>query len=562
MWAEIERRVEQKLQTQRDALLRALSAQLCEYHHSVVHVMAELAEDFAKEWHVPGVAQQTHHAFSHHLGDNLMCGEKPQFGTLSHGMCAGAVKPIGTTAKMDQCPDVSWEGAIECEKPSNAEQRARPSMRQSNSCLTLPIPSKSSPRTPTTAVSPSIERSPHSRSSMGEFLDKRRPVSITKSKLRQFIEGSYFDVITSIMVIACTLMMAVEIQYAGMQAGYVVKSPGYDVPASQKWPYARDILVKSDMAFNILFSAELTLRFIALRQDACRSVWIHLDTILVIAGWMSDSSGVNPMIMRLVRLTRLGRVLKILRNSQVVQTLFLMVRSIKASLGCLLWSFSILWFFQIVMAILMSQLVQPALLDETKDIDVRRQIFLYFGTFSRGVVTMFEVTLANWVPSCRLLYENVSEWFGGVYVAYRCCFMFAILKVITAVFIAETTRCANSDVELAVQKKIRDRAAFCDKCAELFDHLDTDRNGVITWVELELLVTNSILRNILSVLEIDTHDLEAVFSIYDTGDGCFDLQSFTSGLSHVKGPAKNIDLLKLTASINELSQKVDFIMHQ
>jgi len=561
MWAEVERRVGQRLQTQRDALLRELSAQLCEYHHSAVHLMADVAEDIAKEWHEPGVAQQTHHAFSHQFHGNLTCCEKQQLGIMSGGLLAGAVRPIANTVKMEQCHDVSWEGAIKCEITSNCEQRAPPSTQQSNNCM-LPIPSRSSPRKQTAAGLQPIAHSPHSRSSMGEFLEKRSPVSISNSKLRTFVEGSFFDVITSMMVIACTLMMAVEVQYAGMQAGYVVKSPGYDVPASQEWPHARDILATSHLAFNILFSAELALRIFALRRDACRSRWIHLDAILVIAGWVSDSSGVNPMIMRLVRLLRLGRLLKLLRNSQIVQTLFLMVRSIRASLGCLLWSFSILWFFQIVMAILMGQLVQPTLVDETKDIDVRLKIFSYFGTFSRGVVTMFEITLANWVPSCRLLYDNVSEWFGGIYIAYRCCFMFAIIKVITAVFIAETTRCANSDVELAVQKKVRDRAAFCDKCAELFYHLDADQSGTITWDELELLVTSTILQNILSVLEIDTHDLEAVFSVYDKGDGRFDLQCFTSGLSHVKGPARNIDVLKLAASIDEVNRKVDAILNK
>lgn len=32
------------------------------------------------------------------------------------------------------------------------------------------------------------------------------------------------------------------------------------------------------------------------------------------------------------------------------------------------------------------------------------------GTFTKSILTMFEVMFANWAPPCRLLTENVSEW--------------------------------------------------------------------------------------------------------------------------------------------------------
>lgn len=41
-------------------------------------------------------------------------------------------------------------------------------------------------------------------------------------------------------------------------------------------------------------------------------------------------------------------------------------------------------------------------------------VYTYFGTFSRSLLTMFEITLANWPPVCRALTENVTEpWFDG-----------------------------------------------------------------------------------------------------------------------------------------------------
>lgn len=48
------------------------------------------------------------------------------------------------------------------------------------------------------------------------------------------------------------------------------------------------------------------------------------------------------------------------------------------------------------------------------------QVFLYYGTFSRTTLSMFEILFANWAPACRVLVENVSEWFSLFFLAYRC----------------------------------------------------------------------------------------------------------------------------------------------
>jgi len=384
------------------------------------------------------------------------------------------------------------------------------------------------------------------------------------SRIRRLVEGTTFDVITSILVVMCCVMMAVEIQYDGLQAGFVLKSGGFTKPASQVWPHAKMVLSVSDLVFNMLFTIELVIRLVALRKDALRSCWFYVDTLLVALSWLSEfkavTVGLNPMLLRLARLARLGRVMKLLRNAQVVQTLFLLVRSIQASIGCLIWSFTIIWFFQIIMAILMVQLLHPLMIDESRNIDSRREVFKYFGTFVRGSLTMFEITMANWTPVVRLLYEDVNELYAVLFVAYRCCFMFAILRVITAVFIAETARCASTDDELAIQKKQIQKESYCSKLTDAFKHLDINGDGVISWDEFEPLISNPLLKTWLSTLDIDTHDLMALFKIYDKGDRQFNMKLFIEGLSHVKGPAKSIDVLKLLTNVDVLNKKMDKIL--
>ena len=47
------------------------------------------------------------------------------------------------------------------------------------------------------------------------------------------------------------------------------------------------------------------------------------------------------------------------------------------------------------------------------------QVFLYYGTFTRTSLSMFEILFANWAPACRVLVEHVSEWFSLFFLAYR-----------------------------------------------------------------------------------------------------------------------------------------------
>merc|ERR1711879_433921 len=109
--------------------------------------------------------------------------------------------------------------------------------------------------------------------------------------------------------------------------------------------------------------------------------------------------------------------------------------------------------------------------------EVQTRVFKYFGTFTHAVLTMFEITLANWIVPCRLLSENVSEWYALFFIVYRGAVMFALIRVITAVFLAETTRRANSDDNIAFGNKHRTKEAYCRKLKEIFEELDSSGDG-------------------------------------------------------------------------------------
>lgn len=381
------------------------------------------------------------------------------------------------------------------------------------------------------------------------------------SPISLFVHSNHFEVICGVIIFSCTLVMVAEVQYNGLTSGYHLEVENYLRPAYESWPGAEATFGVLGVLFNLWFTVELTLRFWAYKWKSLRMGWMYFDSILVFLGLLDVfgllNFGMDPMLLRLARLLRMVRLVKLVKAIKAFETLFLLVRSIQASMGALIWSFLLLCFVQLATGILLCQLLRAFIDNPQEDIEVRNEVFMKFGTFTNAMITMFEISLANWVPVARLLYFRVNHWYGGILIVFRCCFMFGMIKVITAIFIAETNRCANSDDNIAVAKKQRLKEAYCLKLREIFEELDDSGDGLLSWAEFEPLVTDELLRTWLSTLDIDTQELESLFQILDTGDGKIDVGEFTRGMSRVRGPAKSIDVLKIITNLGQISGKLD-----
>jgi len=381
------------------------------------------------------------------------------------------------------------------------------------------------------------------------------------SVLHRIVKSNSFEACSAGFIVLAMLVMCVEIQYNSFAAGYDLQLEGYRTPGTEVWPWATSFFNVMEVFLNSIFAIEFVLRMLVLKQRTLMSGWMWLDAFLIFISWVDYlnlmSVGMDPMILRLFRLVRLLRLLKVLKAFKIVETLFLLIKSIQSSFSALLWSFTLLWFLQISMGIVLCQILNGYIIDESKPRAIREEVFKYFGTVANTILTMFEISLGNWVVTCRLLYDNVSKWYGAFYILYRCCFMFAVMKVITAVFISETNRCAASDDELALTKRQRQKEAYGAKLKEVFNELDTQRDGYLSWDEIKRLLDDNLLKDWLQTLEIDTQDLSHLFTILDDGDGRLDLNEFTSSLSRVRGPAKSMDLLKVMNMVVRLDRKID-----
>jgi len=254
---------------------------------------------------------------------------------------------------------------------------------------------------------------------------------------------------------------------------------------------------------------------------------------------------------------RLVRVVRQIRN---FDALFLMTTAIKSSLIVLAWSCVLLLMIQVLFAFTINQLLDQFYFPGDHPPDEVKEIFEYFGSFSRSLLSTFEMTLANWPPVCRLLMENVNEWFMVLCLVHKLTVGFAVLGVINGVFIQETFRVATQDDFIMVHQKEAATRIHLNKMSRLFRAGDVSDDGLLDKAEFMQLVKNVEVRTWLSSMGLDAGDEHALFDYIDKDeDGNVSAEELIKGVSCLKGAARSLDLIMCLNRVDEMYQALQDI---
>jgi len=269
------------------------------------------------------------------------------------------------------------------------------------------------------------------------------------------------------------------------------------------------------------------------------------------------------MMLRLLRLIKLTRFLKLFKTlGKELHTMKLILKSVRASQRTLFWSMLLLFMMQYVIGMIVFQLTQGFIQDEKNDIDQRRLIFNYYGTFMKTQITMFEITHVNYSRAVRILADYCSEWWAWFFIVYRCCVAFAFVSVIKAVFIQSTLKVAERDRELLLHNKRQAKKELHQKLVDVFHILfggeldqetfTIDRNTFLNICKQEPT------KVWMSALDIDISHPQGLFSLMDLdGDGNISIDEFINVANRVRGPAQTIDLYYLQDHMERLESRFD-----
>jgi len=175
---------------------------------------------------------------------------------------------------------------------------------------------------------------------------------------------------------------------------------------------------------------------------------------------------------------------------------------------------------------------------------IRKAVFERFGSFSRAVVTMFELTLGNWHPPVRLL-QQVNEWWIIPCLVYIVVVWFAVMQVIRAVYIQETFKVAASDDEMMIKQKNRQIRMHAANMDRFFKEADESGDGFLSYGEFRRITQDVRVKTWMAAMDFDTSNAQLVFDLLDDGDHKLSAEEVVQGVAKLKGSARSIDLMAL-----------------
>merc|ERR1712187_469674 len=134
----------------------------------------------------------------------------------------------------------------------------------------------------------------------------------------------------------------------------------------------------------------------------------------------------------------------------------------------------------------------------------------------------------------RPLVENVSPIYAVFYLTYIVVVVFAIIRIITALFLKDTLAQAASDAETQIIEAKKKRIVFEDKLLELFEHLDTSGDGCVSVHEFSQVFEDPDVQAWCALLDIQIAEVHALFDLIDDGDGTITYSEFVNSMSRLK----------------------------
>eukprot|EP00929_Paragymnodinium_shiwhaense_P013917 TRINITY_DN121765_c0_g1_i1.p1 TRINITY_DN121765_c0_g1~~TRINITY_DN121765_c0_g1_i1.p1 ORF type:complete len:655 (-),score=146.97 TRINITY_DN121765_c0_g1_i1:120-2084(-) len=380
--------------------------------------------------------------------------------------------------------------------------------------------------------------------------------------LKDLVDSMQMEVIFGVLILLNALMFCVEAQYNGIEMGVVVSYSGSHLMAEQAWPHAKVIFTCLNFFFGVAFLLEALVKLWALRCSFFVSPFNLLDLSLVFL-WVvtiADSRRNSLQFMRLARLARLLRLLRLFKVLHKLDVLILLVGALKACGSVMFWSLTLLLLVMTCFSLMLVYMLEPFILNEAISLVDRQLVYNYFGSFSRAILSVFELTLSNWVPVTRMLHDTVSEWYSPLLLAYRSVAGFAMISVITGVFLHETFRTAAADDDLMIMQRERAITKHVQKMRQLFHEADESCDGYLSFGEFQKIVEDKRVRTWLAAMELDIQDVAHAFRIIDmNGDGQLSAEELVRGVARMKGHARSLDLLFVMEKLENMEEELGMV---
>lgn len=318
-----------------------------------------------------------------------------------------------------------------------------------------------------------------------------------------------------------------------------------------------------ELGFCLFYSAELLLRVAVHRLGffvGAGSGWHLLDAVLVfvsvieqIGRLVSSDGGLNVSYLRAIRLMKIMKVLRILRVMRSLRELRLLLDSILGSARALVWSILVMIFTTFLFAICFAQAASNPI-----EAERRGPARAPWNSIGPAMSALFMAATGgiDWQTLAEDLIQDGITYYL-LFFFYIGVFLFVIENALTSLFVEKLLDSVATDETNKMQNRLGRRIEDVKKIEGLFEHMDQDGLGEVSYEQLCELVHDPRMSAFAASLDIDESDLTTCFSII-TGNGQLkiDADRFVVGCIKLRGQAKSVDIIDICLTQTQIVKAI------
>lgn len=328
-------------------------------------------------------------------------------------------------------------------------------------------------------------------------------------------------------------------------------------------------LDKFGNVFTFFFLVEIIIRLIGSPTPIFKDTFLMFDTIIVAAttieAWvlvpireaMDENESFNLSFLASLRMFRMIRFIRIFRLVAFLRPVRVLLQSAYGALSDLIWVMVLFNLTFFVFGLMFRTLLRD--LDKTHPNYHIRE--MYFESTFGTMLTLLEAMTGGveWSSAiARPMLSNDDTWtFGILWLAYVFVSIFCMSNIVVAVFVEGYQNTAKADDWQVRKEKFVNSDANPTFLKELFESLDVDGDGCISWEEFKQGCKRSHGdSSVLEALKIDMTEAELLFREIDWNrDNNVKVDDFLFGVVTMKGISKNVDMMSLNFQLKKVLQQ-------
>lgn len=383
---------------------------------------------------------------------------------------------------------------------------------------------------------------------------RRSKAKEPKTIMQRIVNHYSFEIVMGSFILMNLVLIIINLEYMGAVNG-VVLGMREDIGA---WQAIRDVVVFLEHGLNAVFALELVMRFLADGPRIVRNKTILFDCIIVGTSVLEYiGSAFRLSFLRSFRLLKLVKLLRAFEAASFFSELRILLRTCVNSIMALFWSCILLFSIMVLGGLLLAQTCAGMIDDASYAMEVRVWTYMHYGSAIRAVYTLFEATMSGgWPNYARKMIEEVNVLYGFWWVGYVSVVIFAVMRVVTALFIQKTMSMAQADEELMLLEKLKEKEEMLIAFRGFLFECDTDGDGEMNRAELQELLKDVTLQYWLERIGIEKHELVGLFNVLDEGGGVVSHEDIIGGVMRISNGVRAVDSVVMMHEQRKIGKKV------